>query len=87
MNKEYFKKQFIKFLKDNNVYGLYILNFRNRSHSTTPFFKRQINIFKDFIEDEKPETFFIHSFKWEQTPEGFEFWCDIDDLWLELLRK
>lgn len=37
-------------------------------------------------ESENPYTY-IDSFHWDSTPEGYEYWRNLDDLWFDILEE
>ena len=35
----------------------------------------------------EPREFIIDAFIWAETSEGYEFWCNIDVLWIQFLKS
>lgn len=69
---------FIQFLKDNHCYNEFLENLRNDSRIFNC-----INLDDLFIEFE--ETW-INAFDWSNTPEGTEFWINLDYEWSNIVK-
>ncbi len=59
----------------------------------TTFLKHH-NAYDEFITQDFQYTkniqfsrLFIHTFDWEESPEGYEYWDDIDDKWQDLVNN
>lgn len=73
---------FIEFLKDNNLYDMYMSNMP----------KSDIETYGDIesILDSRisnPEDYIISPFIWRDTPQGREFWFNIDNLWTNTINN
>lgn len=61
------------FLKDHNALEKYQANF-------------DPNYGDLYFSTSKNQTFIIWAFDWEKSPEGWDYWNDLDDLWQERLH-
>ena len=75
------KCQFLRFLKDNDCYKLYLKEF----YSDNAIAMRKKNFlpinFKDYLNEIKVSFFISNAFAWNQTNNGFEFWLNLSDNW------
>ena len=83
LNKLNIKQFFIQFLKQNNVYEKYMLNFNNRNkmskyYRETPFMKYFMITHDKYL--------IANAFPWTVSPEKFGFWEDTDDKWIMCLH-
>ena len=76
MTKNEFKKQFFRFLKENNVYKPFFTNF-NKRHGCTRYFAN-ISDLIDFCFNEKYLSIIDQAFCWGKTKEGDTFWNQIN---------
>lgn len=67
---------FIRFLKDNNVYNNYIASIS----SSYSFYG-----FKVF-ETHNCVAWLYEAFSWDDSSEGFTFWCKLDKKWSTFLK-
>jgi len=75
-------KEFVKFLKDNNVYDQFIDNCNDDNNS----FKEECwKSLETFCTDIKKKNYFYDSFDWENSTEGYIFWRNINNKWLNHL--
>ena len=40
---------------------------------------------KEYFRNVPPLDFLVYAFDWQNTKEGFDFWCDINKKWLTLI--
>lgn len=73
-------KLFVKFLKKNNAYHIYIKNVSERRHDYIAFIKYLIR--NDFLED-----FFVCAFAWHSTEQGSYFWGKLNSEWQKFISK
>ena len=67
-------KEFVRFLKDTKVYSRYRNNLLKHAIGNINPFNLPLQFdYSDFI---------IHTFKWTDTKEGYEFWLKIHKFWL-----
>lgn len=67
---------FIKFLYETNTYKKFVYNFAMVDDIWS----------KNFHTSECDYSFLLcHAFPWKETPEGKEFWCDLETAWLDLV--
>lgn len=76
---------FFKYLRRKNIYDKYVRNFCNDWMVGRPAFVRTYEIFLDGKRNYTKELFYqslvFEAFSWEDTDEGFDFWCNIDIEW------
>ena len=72
-----FKQQFIRFLKQNNVYEQYIYNFNNGKYYRERFFNGKT----PFLSEDSPYGYITNAFSWGFTKEGTNFWLMITTKW------
>ena len=68
-------KEFVKFLKDNNVYDKFIYNLKN-------YISLDDYCYKIYI-----TNYILDSFTWNNTKEGHNFWYDIYNKWVNYLNN
>lgn len=71
------KRIFFRFLKDSDLYPLYICNMNNIEINDVYW------DFKPSISDGR--TLIASAFRWNRTKEGFDFWKKRHELWLQYL--
>lgn len=64
---------FLTFLKDKNAFRQYVRNMQNLSIQSPNYFFEHTSLC-DAI---------AGAFTWYKTPEGTEFWCQLDKSWLK----
>jgi len=67
---------FILFLKDNNIYEEYIMEYKA--------YKRNTLDVMEFLSSTYESMYLSDSFTWVSTRKGFTFWRNIDDEWMLL---
>ena len=73
------KQHFIKFLKDNNAYETFMFYLNSRKgYFLTP---------KKFFNNTFYEDFVSNSFSWNDTLQGYNYWDELEDKWLDNLKK
>ena len=75
------KQQFIRFLKQNNVYGNYMHAFENREE----IYRKRISNLKTFFTNYTPEQYLLCAFTWGNTKEGLQYWCYLNTKWMHYL--
>lgn len=84
--------KFIKFLKDNDSFDKFKENWYNftrfNAFKVNGVYNNKIMDFKRYFLERKPKPYcYIYiisdAFSWNSTPEGFDYWYNIDDLWRE----
>ena len=78
LKQQFIKQQFIQFLKQNNAYEQYMLNFNNRSKMSKYYSKKA---FKKYFKFTEEKLLITNAFDWDKTKEGFDYWDKIDDKW------
>ena len=68
---------FYRFLKYNNLFYIFMHNIMINDSIT---FKYEIN-------EQKSNVLISNAFDWTATKEGYYFWCDIDDMWREIIYQ
>lgn len=63
----------LRFLVKNRVKGKFIKNCQD------PKWEYQTETFIHALNDEKCSDVLSHGFSWTNSPEGFEFWSNLDD--------
>ena len=72
------KRKFRKFLSDNNCITEWYRNVQNDKHHTN----------LNYLFNKHPPTDFICCpFAWYATPEGVEFWINLEKKWKEEIKK
>ena len=66
---------FIRFLKENNAYHLFLYNICNRKYD--PSWQYNIEDIKTY----KAYYLINHAFAWGETNEGYDFWYNINAKW------
>ena len=74
--------EFRQFLIDNNCYDQYIKNCYNSLLRINDF---DITLNFNKIEKRNREGYISNAFVWEYSPEGENYWENLDDLWNEKL--
>ena len=81
------KRNFIKFLKQNNAYGPYMYNFNSLEGI---FYKKRygtsINS-KKFFENLSYTDYLLEAFHWSDTYQGYRFWLDLNKEWIETMQN
>ena len=89
---EQLNKLFIEFLKDNNALKQYVKNVRNFKkshfltweHYTNPF---TIEPLEQCLNDSRwTDNLITCSFLWQRTPEGHDFWKNLNNKWKKQLK-
>lgn len=65
-------EKFIKFLKKEKVHKKFFVN---------------LLLLKSYLETLKPCYYLNAAFGWKETSEGFKFWSDLNEKWIEILNK
>ena len=71
------KREFIKFLKDNNAYDQYVQNAENDHHADV----------KGIQKRNHPEHWISAAFDWERTPELCDYWRNLSVKWNGFITK
>lgn len=72
-----YKRLFYNFLQKKGAYKQYKHNRHVTNHTPSAFgYRRHFNT---------PEDFIRLAFQWDVTPEGYNFWCTLHDLWSMLI--
>ena len=78
------KQQFIHFLKDNNAYEQYMLNFNNRNKMSRHYSKKS---FIRYFKITEEILLINNAFDWQYSPENFSFWENLNVKWIIYLHK
>ena len=73
---------FTRFLKEHNIYSIYMQNLQNSRHNSI---RPRI-----FFNNTTIKSFISRAFRWESTPQGIRYWSYINDEWVdyvEILRS
>ena len=81
------KQQFIKFLKDNNTYEQYMHNFKIHRMKNKELVNSNRFTPKEFFINTFCGDFFAYAFFWNDTPQGFNYWCRFDDEWWRIIMR
>ena len=65
---------FLYFLKENNIYNKYKYELRVRGNTIDGFLDKC----------DKPMSFLAESFNWVNTPQGYDFWREINRKWIAI---
>ena len=79
------RKKFLRFLKEEGVYGEWVYNIR-KQHPTTDFFFWKVKLKEIFSEEEKCADCINYSFIWRRTKQGYNFWLKLSNKWTKLIR-
>lgn len=71
---------FIIFLKQNNIYHLFVYNMKNRVNIRWCYDIKTMSIYS-------PYCFVDDAFKWVNTNEGYNFWHNINTKWRNILKN
>lgn len=87
MNNNIWKKRFFRFLKEEDVYALWINNVYNQHPiDDKGFWTRTFQMIL-FSERNRCRYSVLQAFSWAKTSQGAHFWHSIDQKWLALLGK
>lgn len=101
LNKEDLWRFFLCFLKERNVYGKYLVNYNNRDKNYKNVYLGEYRTpYKTWFEEcygarctmkhiksDNPTQFINHAFLWRSTKENHNFWCELNEIWLDKLDK
>jgi hypothetical protein len=73
-------KLFVKFLKKNGVYNIYIKNLSEKRHD-------YITFHKNLIRNGSPEELINLAFNWSSTKEGAHFWEVLHYSWNNIIQN
>lgn len=76
------KELFINFLNNKKIYCRYFSYMLKYFHS-----EDILNKYNTFFEDQDPCNWVDKAFYWFNTDEGAKFWTDINNEWLEVVKK
>lgn len=71
-DKEEIRKRFFRFLKEENVYKLFIKNFKNRTNCYIRF--NSFDELFDYCSENDQRGLIDFAFVWEYTKQGSSFW-------------
>ena len=74
---------FIRFLKENNAYHLFLYNICNRKENSKLY---NLYDFKS-INNVLALNFLANPFIWHNTKQGYDFWYNINAKWRDILRN
>ena len=74
------RKKFLRFLKEEGVYGEWVYNIR-KQHPTTDFFFWKVKLKEIFSEEEKCADCINYAFIWRRTKQGHEYWRTLSNKW------
>lgn len=79
------KQLFIRFLKQNNAYEQYVINFNSIEGYE---YRRYLNLYSsnDFFKHENMLHFTGYPFVWNKTKEGWLYWEIIDEKWVKYVN-
>ena len=77
-------KIFYRFLKE---YGLFSSWFHNIKDVPKTLYYIDCNDYDDYIEYTKAKEIIVCSFYFSKTKEGYHFWIDINNKWVEYYNK
>ena len=80
------KEKFLRFLKEENVYGEWIYNLRQQ-HPTTDFIFWKVKLKEIFSEEKKCAEAIIYAFCWRRTKQGYEYWRTLSSKWKAKCRN
>jgi len=79
-------KNFVKFLKDNNIYDKFIYYLQQDINMRKKISYPYIEI-NNFCDEVNVYQYIKTAFLWRSTPEGYDFWNYWDDRWIYLLSS
>ena len=74
------KEKFLRFLKEENVYGEWVYNIR-KQHPTNDVFFWKVELKEIFSEEEKCGGGINYAFHWADTKQGHEYWRALSNKW------
>ena len=80
------RRRFLRFLKEEGVYGEWIYNLK-KQHPTTDLDFWKLNFKEMFSEKNHCEEGINSAFCWFDTIQGHDFWSKIDDEWIDKCRN
>lgn len=87
MNNNIWKKRFFRFLKEEDVYALWINNVYNQHPIDDKGFWTRTFPMRLLSERNRCRYSVRQAFSWAKTSQGAHFWNSIDQKWLALLGK
>ena len=77
-------KEFVKFLKDNNIYWKFINNLYVAMRENKWGYGTYWNSIETFCQDVNVHKYIARAFVWVKTPEGNDFWRYYNEKWEKL---
>lgn len=74
-------QQYAEIIKDCSFYKDIIDNFANKAVKRN----KAIRFFDDIVERQEPSTWIDYTATWSTTPQGEEYWMEINDRWMEFV--
>ena len=80
------RRRFLRFLKEEGVYGEWVYNIR-KQHPTNDFFFWECNLKEMLSEDKKCAGGISSAFCWSDTIQGYNFWLKLCIKWIDKCRN
>ena len=80
------KERFLRFLKEENVYGEWVYNIRQQ-HPTTDLDFWECTLKEILSEKEKCAEAIFYAFHWVDTRQGCYFWSKLNNKWKDKCRN
>ena len=81
------RRRFLRFLKEEGVYGEWVYNIRKQHQTTDLIFGEKMWKNEVLSEENKCVEGIDDAFCWAKTSQGAHFWHSINQKWLALLGK
>ena len=79
---EFSREAFIRYMKQKGVFGAFKKNFSlyyiKKFH---PEIYKKVKTSKEYFNEVPAKSYLEFAFPWNQSKEGFDFWCAISDEW------
>ena len=80
-------KNFVTFLKDNNIYDKFINNLQQEIVHSRGYYGNEWSSIETFCDDVDVGRYISDAFYWGSTPEGHRFWDRYDYIWYKYTLK
>ena len=80
------RRRFLRFLKEEGVYGEWVYNIR-KQHPTTDFFFWECKLKEMLSEQNQCKEGISSAFCWSDTIQGYNFWLKLSIKWIDKCRN
>jgi len=80
------ENDFVKFLKNEQIYDIFIENFYNEKIMTFFRLKNKNKSLENYIENVDIYKLMTYAFNWRYSPQDYGFWNNIDNRWMKYVK-